>query len=133
MGETEIERLIADLREMLARQGFGWAVDEAEEELYIGVASRTRALALIEAAEGVTVDLADIEVRLINEFVSENIKFNSDQADPETDAGTDQARVRQSLSEKDELQGPTRTTVLLDLASHRETFLSLRRRLDGFD
>ncbi len=134
MDEAEIERLIADLRKMLVLRGFGWAANEAEEALYPGVASRTRALALIAAAEGVTVDLADVEVGLIKGFVSEDIGFKPDDADTKImDDAVDQAGKRQPLSEDNELRGGARTAVLLDLRAHRKTFLELRRRLDGFD
>lgn len=132
MDNEEIEQLIADLRELLFRKGFGWATVEAEDSLNPMVAPRTRALALISAAEVVTVDLAGVELAADGVFGGEGIRFKPD--DTEWVDGED-ALTRTDRKASDvgllPLSGPQRREVLEGLAANRQVFTALRSRLDG--
>ncbi len=132
MDDEEIEQLIADLRELLFRKGFGWAAVEAEESLNPMVAARTRALALITTAEIVTVDLADVELAADDILGGEGIHFRPDD--------TEQADGEEVLTPTDRkaldfgslpLYGPQRRKALKDVAARRHVFTALRTRLDG--
>ena len=136
MNDDEMDELIASLRAMLIRYGFGYVAEEAEEGLYPTAGRRARALALIDAAEGVTVDLADIELRLLDRLEAEEIVF---QRDDEDEAG-DYTRVQDAGGDPeagagggDRLRGPQRYALVAELASRRAVFRQLRRRLDGED
>lgn len=132
MDDDEIEQLIADLRELLFRKGFGWAAVEAEESLNPAVVSRTRALALITAAEIVTVDLADVELAADDYFGGEGIRFKPDDAERADGEETLTSRDRGALDVGSlPLSGPQRREVLADLAARRHVFTALRSRLDG--
>ena len=132
MDDEEIEQLIAKLREMLFRKGFGWAAIEAEDSLNPRVAPRMRALALVTAAEIVTVDLADAELALDKIFGDGSIRFEPDD--------TEWADGEEALSPRDRkdldvgslpLSGRQRREALAELAALRQVFTSLRSRLDG--
>lgn len=132
MSDDEVEQLIAELREMLFRKGFGWAAVEAEDSLSPTVAPRTRALALITAAEVVTVDLADVELAADDIFGGEGISFKPDD--------TERVDGEEALIPTDRkvlgvgslpLSGPQRRVVLANLAANRKVFTALRSRLDG--
>lgn len=132
MDDEEIEQLIADLRELLFRKGFGWAAVDAEDSLNPVVAPRTRALALISAAEVVTVDLADVELAVDDIFGGEGIRFKPD--DTERDDGEEALTPtdRKALDVGSlPLSGPQRRAMLADLAANRKVFTALRSRLDG--
>ncbi len=128
MNDEEIEKLIIELREMLFRRGFGWAAVEAEESLYPTVTPRTRALALISAAEIVTVDLAAVEMATDNILGGEGVRFKPDEVYEDPFEPADRRVVD---FEVDRLFGPQRRSVLADLSSRREVFTVLRRHLDG--
>ena len=132
MNDEEVERLITELREMLFRKGFGWAAVEAEESLYPTVTPRTRALALITAAEIVTVDLAAVEMAADDVLGGEGVRFKPDQAgrDNDEDAFTQRDRGAADF-EAEPLLGPQRRAVLADLSGRRRVFTVLRSRLDG--
>lgn len=132
MDDEEIEQLIVDLRQLLFRKGFAWAAIEAEDSLNSMVAPRTRALALIAAAETVTVDLADAELAANDVFGGGGIRFEPD--DTERPDGEEPL----SLRDREALNvgplppsGSQRREVLVELAAHREAFASLRSHLDG--
>lgn len=132
MDDEEIEQLIVDLRQLLFRKGFAWAAIEAEESLNSMVAPRTRALALIAAAESVTVDLADTELAANDVFASGGIRFEPD--DTERPDGEDPLGPRERealdvgpLTPSD----PQRREALVELAAQREVFAALRSHLDG--
>lgn len=132
MNDEEIEQLIADLREMLFRKGFGWAAVEAEDSLNPMVAPRTRALALITAAEVVTVDLADVELAADDIFGGEGISFKPDDTDRVDGEEAPTQADRKVLGVGSlPLAGPQRRGVLADLAANRKVFTALRSRLDG--
>lgn len=129
MENEEIERLIADLRSMMNGLGFAWAAIEAEETLYPTVAPRTRALALIAAAEGVTVDLAEVELRALDIFGADSIEFEPDDAD-EQEGGAD--RLQPDPREEGEAgRVVQRRSALVELAAQRSAFDALRRRING--
>ncbi len=132
MDDEEIQRLIIDLRGMLFRKGFGWAAVEAEESLYPTVTPRTRALALISAAEIVTVDLAAVEMAADAIFGGEGIRFKPDVAGRDNDEDASALRERRAVDfETEPLLGPERRTVLANLSARRQVFTVLRSRLDG--
>lgn len=133
MSDEEVERLIAELREMLFRKGFGWAAIEAEESLYPTVAPRTRALALIAAAEIVTVDLAAVEMAADDSLGGEGVRFKPDEAgqDNDDDDATGLRDLRGVDFEPEPLLGSQRRAVLSDLSARRQVFTALRSRLDG--
>lgn len=132
MDDEEIEQLIVDLRQLLFRKGFAWAAIETEDSLNSMVAPRTRALALIAAAESVTVDLADTELAVNDVFGSGGIRFEPD--DTERPDGEEPLGLR----EREALDvgplppsGPQRREALVELAAQREVFAALRSHLDG--
>lgn len=132
MDDEDIRQLIAKLRTMLLANGFGWLVDEVEAELYPTVAPRTRALALIDAAEGVTVDLADAELRTLEILEVESIEFKPDEEDqPDRDVPAGQASRGDASADDELLHGAERRAKLERLAEQRFAFRALRRRLDG--
>ena len=134
MDDEEIEQLIADLRELLFRKGFGWAAVEAEDSLNSMVASRARALALITAAEIVTVDLADVELAVDATFRGGEIHFEPDDTDRPDDEEALSLRDRKAFDvESYPPSGPERREVLSELAAHRQVFNLLRSHLDGVD
>lgn len=132
MDDKEIEQLIVDLQQLLFRMGFAWAAIEAEDSLYSIVAPRTRALALIAAAESVTVDLADTELAANVLFGSEEISFEADdteQPDGEESLGL---REREALDVGPlPPSGLQRREMLLELAAHRDVFSVTRSYLNG--
>jgi hypothetical protein len=79
MGNEEIQRLITELRIMLVENGFGWIADEAEADLMPIVALKTRALALIDAVEGATTHLAEVELSALAALDVEDIDFEPDE------------------------------------------------------
>ena len=121
MDEEEIERLIADLRELLEKHGFAWLLDEAlagELEEW----SRHRiAHALIDAAEGVTVDLAEAELAALKALRVEEIDFKPDESELQGAVEGDRYPLR----------GPERRATLERQSTLRKTFAQLRERLDG--
>lgn len=132
MNDEEIERLIIELREMLFRKGFGWAAVEAEESLYPTVTLRTRALALINAAEIVTVDLATVEMAADDTLGGEGVRFKPDEVGRDNDEDAFALRDRGAVDfDAEPLSGPQRRAVLADLSARREVFIVLRTRLDG--
>lgn len=134
MEEEEIERHTAALRELLIRNGFDWAVMEAEDALYPTVAPRTRLLALIDAAEGVTIDLAEIEIRTLDFFEAEDLQFKPDEEDQaDTDIPRKGADAALYSSDADLPRGAQRRALLVELAGRRSAFDMLRRHLDGLD
>lgn len=134
MDDEEIEQLIAHLRELLFRKGFGWAAVEAEDSLNSMVALRTRALALITAAEIVTVDLAGVELAVDNCLGGAEIRFEPDDTDRPDDEVALSPRDRKAFdAESYSPSGPERREMLSELAAHRQIFSLLRRHLDGVD
>ena len=132
MDDGEIERLITALRELLFRKGFGWAVVEAEESLYPIVTPRTRALALISAAEIVTVELAAVEMAADDVLGGEGVRFKLDDAGLDNDEDAFALGDRRAVHfEAEPLLGPQRRAVLSDLSARQQVFTVLRSRLDG--
>lgn len=122
--------MVADLRALLIENGFGWAAEQAEQGLPPEVSMMTVALALIQATESVTVDLAEAEIVALDGLGVEDIDFKPP---PEEAAETDGPRARAIISEAgaDRLRGPFRRKVLEDLANRRAIFDELRESLNG--
>ena len=134
MDDEEIERLIAELRELLFRKGFGWAAVEAEDSLNSTATPRTRALALITAAEIVTVDLAEVELVVDDAFDNGDFRFEPDDTDQSDDEEVPNQRYHKDLEVgSPSAPGPERRELLLKLAAHRQVFTSIRSLLDGVD
>ncbi len=132
MGNEEIQRLITELRIMLVENGFGWIADEAEADLMPIVALKTRALALIDAVEGATTHLAEVELSALAALDVEDIDFEPDE-EVFPDGGELLGDTTESVEffGADRLRGVRRRTQLELLAEKRATFTMLRRRLDG--
>jgi hypothetical protein len=127
MDDREIDALIAELRRMLDEDGFGWAREQAEGALPPATPPRSMALALIAAAESVTVDLARSELAMLDSFGTEEIHFRPDLgADPDGDGPVPPAP-------SDRLRGAERQAALRILAEQGEAFARLRRQVDERD
>lgn len=132
MDDEEIEQLIAELRELLFRKGFGWAAIEAEDSLNPMAAPRTRALALINAAKIVTVDLADVELAVNDTFGGENIHFEPDETERPDDEEALSLRDRKALDVgSPSPSGAERRELLSQLAAYRRAFTLLRIHLES--
>ncbi len=130
MDDEDLERMVADLRAMLVENGFGWAAEQAEQGLPPEASMRSVALALIQATESVTVDLAQAELAALEGLGVEDIDFKPP---PEEATEADAPRARTIIPEAgaDRLRGPSRRKVLEDLANRRAIFDELRENLDG--
>lgn len=133
MDDEDIRRLIVDLRAMMAETGFGWAVDQAEACLPIDTHPYWRARALIDAAEAVTVDLAEAEIRATQSLEVREITFALDVADGDDGDGAGDGagpRLGQRGLTAEQGDGWQRAGVLAELASQRGKFRELRDLLD---
>lgn len=137
MDKDEIERLIADLRAMMIETGFRWALEQAEFSLEPAADLVARAIALIDAAEGVTVDLAEAELRTLDGLRVEDIQLKPDDDDGlEGEFNGDEVAVTQvarraSFADADGPRGLQRRAVLQNLVARRAMFENLRRSLGG--
>jgi hypothetical protein len=78
MDDDELEELIVGLRGHLVEHGFAWAADQAEASLGPEADRRTTALALLGAAESVTIELARVELAIVSKLQVEDIQFYPD-------------------------------------------------------
>jgi hypothetical protein len=79
MDDEETVRFVADLKTLLSDNGFEWAIQEAEA----GVAEqqrgqRSHAVALLNAAESLTIDLAQAEAAIYDTLNVERVVFLQD-------------------------------------------------------
>lgn len=131
MDDEEIEQLIDKLRALLDEHGFGWAREQAEGALDPAWHRRRLARALIDAAEVVTVDLAEAEIAMLDRFGTDDIYFKpDDEAEPDGEVFVDDERTPTSVK-IERLRGPQRRGILKNLASQRHVFQELRGQLDG--
>lgn len=131
MNDDEIDALIANLRVMLNENGFGWAREQAEASIDQTWHPRWLAHALLDAAESVTVDLAEAELVVLNGFGVEDVTFERDgDADPDGDTIVPEGRAEYSEG-IDRLRGFQRREALLGLVGMRETFQTLRVEING--
>lgn len=131
MDSEEIQQLITNLRRMLFENGFGWVADEAEADLTPNVALKMRALALIDAVEGATTHLAEVELSALATLEVEDIDFEPD--DEAFSVGGEllgETIETTKFFYADRLRGAQRRQQLELLAEKRATFAMLRRRLD---
>lgn len=134
MEDDEVERLIAELREMLRKKGFGWAEEQALAALQPASPAHMVAHALIDAAETVTVDLAQAEIASLREIGVEDIVF---EVDPDADGDSDgSGRVLDesktiSVDEGNWLRGQERKAALEVMSGYAHVFAELRVRLNG--
>jgi hypothetical protein len=132
MEDKDIDQLIVEVRGMLIESGFGWAVEQAETGLFPGADGYWTARSLIDAAEAVSIELAETEIWTMDRLGVEDVDFKPDVND--NDFGDVPAGVtgfRESILEQvDRPRGPQRRAVLEDLAGARSVFEDLRRRLD---
>lgn len=134
MEDDEIERLIAELREMLHQAGFGWAEEQAQAALSPASPAHIVAHALIDAAETVTVDLAQAEIASLRELRVEEIVFR---VDPDADGDSyDGERIVDELKAiigdgGSWLRGQERRAALEVMSGYAHVFAELRVRLNG--
>jgi hypothetical protein len=132
MDDEEVEELISQLREMMDAKGFAWARDEAEAVVEPHWQRRWLARALLDAAQSVTVDLAEAELSMFKTFDAE-VEFEPDDgAAPDGDVlVADSEDVRQAVGQPERLRGQQRRHTVEQLAKLRGHFDELRGRLDG--
>ncbi|HUD92204.1 hypothetical protein [Sphingobium sp.] len=131
MDEEEVEGLIAELRAMLRGMGFDWAAEQAEAGIHPATASRAVARALIDAAEAVTVDLAQAELATMQLLKVDEIVF---MPGPDADGDArDLVETKESigLDQNDRVRGQQRRAALDIVSGYAPTFAALRGRLDG--
>ena len=90
MEDEEVQRLVDERRASLRETGFGWAAEQAEALLSADAPSRIVAHALIDAAEAVTVELAQAELATIRRLGVEEIVFKIDPGADSGPEGTDE-------------------------------------------
>ena len=131
MDDEEIEVWIGVLRGMLDENGFSWARQQAEAALHPGWHRRWLARALLDAAENITVDLAQVELAVSSGLGTDDFGFKPDDgADPDGDAFVPEQRSE--FTERiDMLRGPERRETLHRLAGMRDEFEMLRALLNG--
>lgn len=131
MDDEEIEGLIAALRGMLDENGFSWARQQAEAALDPGWHRRWLARALLDAAENVTVDLAQVELAVLSGLGTDDVGLKPDDgADPDGD--TFVPEERSEFTERIDIRrGPERRETLHRLAGMRDEFEMLRAQLNG--
>lgn len=131
MNEGEIERLIAELRAMLRETGFGWAAEQSEAAMWPATSNRAVAHALIDAAEAVTVDLAQAELAAIRLLKVDEIVFK-----PDPDSDGDGRSLKDDTAsigrdDSDRLSGEHRRATLDAMPEYAPMFAELRKHLDG--
>lgn len=130
MDSEDIQQLITELRRILVEYGFNWVLDEAEADLLPNAPLRTRALALIDAAEGVTTHLAEVELSTLATLEVEEIHFEPDEeAFVEGDLPTRDSMESPDFHSADYLSSMQRREQLESLAGKRSTFIKLKRML----
>jgi hypothetical protein len=132
--DDEVERLIAELREMLRKTGFGWAEEQAQAALPPASPAHIVAQALIDAAETVTVDLAQAEIASLLELEVDEIVFKVDlDADGDSDGSgrvLDESKAM-SVDEGNWLRGQERKAALGVMSRYADVFAQLRVWLNG--
>lgn len=132
MEEEEVEELISQLREMMDANGFAWAREEAEVAVEPHWQRRWLARALLDAAQSMTVDLADAERSMIQALDAE-VEFEPDDgAAPDGEVvAADLEDVSRTTDRPERLRGQQRRQTIESLAGLRGYFDELRGRLDG--
>lgn len=129
MSDEEIDELIGTLRAMLVGAGFGWVVEQAQAGLLPGAERIHVARSLIDAAEAVTVELADAEIRTLEVLDVGSVDFQPDvEGDGAIEAGRDGP---DGYDPADHVSGDRRRGVLREVVNQRSAFAELRRGLDG--
>lgn len=139
MEDEEVERLIAELREALRQTGFGWAAEQAEAALPADAPARIVAHALVNAAETVTVDLAQAEIASVRQLGVEEIVFKVDpgadgggfDADGDIDGRALDGSRATAADEGIGLRGQQRRAALEVMPDYARDFAILRERLNG--
>lgn len=132
MEEGEVEELISQLREMMDANGFAWAREEAEAAVEPHWQRRWLARALLDAAQSVTVDLAEVELSMFDTFDAEVEFERDDGAAPDGEVvAADLEDARQATDQPERLRGQRRRETVETLAGLRRYFDELRGRLDG--
>lgn len=132
MEEGEVEELISQLREMMDANGFAWAREEAEVAVEPHWQRRWLARALLDAAQSVTVDLAEAELSMFKTFDAEVQFERDDGAVPDGEiVAADLEDARQATDQLERLSGQQRRQTVEKLADLRGYFDELRERLDG--
>lgn len=143
MEDEEVQRLVYELRASLRETGFGWAVEQAEASLSADAPSRIVAHVLIDAAEAVTVELAQAELATIKRLGVEEIVFMTDPGADSGPEGADEGNggdygrpiymveTGVPAADGDRLRGQQRRAALDSMPTYSATFAELRERLRG--
>lgn len=129
MDEEEIEILIDKFRNLLNSHGFGWACEQAEAAHRPLQDRRALALSLLNAAETVTVHLAEMEISMLDTFGGE-VNFEADDKgypDPEEIKAPESSDQRRTF---DRMPSIRRREFLNELVRKRATFQKLRNLID---
>jgi len=119
MEEDEIDALIADLSSQLIEYGFAWALEEVEAGLSLEADQRRVAIALVEAVESVTSDLARMELAIPEALKVKEVEFV---APPE---------ARFPPRQPNEAFGVHRREMALKLAGLAAEYAELKERIRG--
>lgn len=128
MNEAEIEVLIYDLQRVLSQSEFSWAAEAAVQNRSPTDSRASVALALLQAIESVTVDLADVEAAMLERLDVESVDFQPSYEDA-ADVGTEGRSGEAFVEETSRMRGPLRSATIRELASLRSVFTEFRGRL----
>ncbi|HHV67769.1 hypothetical protein [Brucella intermedia] len=128
MNEAEIEALISDLQRVLSQSEFSWVADAALQNRSPTDSRALVALALLQAIESVTVDLAEVEAAVLERLDVEGVDFQPSYEDA-ADVGTDGRTGEAFVEETSRMRGPLRSATIRELASLRSVFTEFRGHL----
>ncbi|MBX9717574.1 MAG: hypothetical protein K2X36_01870 [Microbacteriaceae bacterium] len=132
MEDGEVEELISQLREMMNAHGFAWARGEAEAAVEPHWQRIWLARALLDAAQSVTVDLAQAELSMLETFDAEvEFELDDNSALDGDVLAADVVGAQQATDQPERLGGPQRRRTIEELARLHGYFDELRGRLDG--
>jgi hypothetical protein len=129
MDDEEIEQIIAKFRNLLNSHGFGWAREQAEATHDTTRDRCELAHSLLNAAETVTVHLAEMELSMLGAFRGE-VDF---EADGKGYLDADEIEAPESSEERrkfDRVRGSQRRELLNELSEKRAAFQKLRDLID---
>lgn len=134
MDEEEVALLIVELREVLEERGFEWLVDQVISSLPSSDSDTHLAIALVDAVEAVTVDLAKAELFAMRTLKVDEILFKPG-PNAQSEEGDDQTLVEIATSratfDYERLRGEERNAVLRNITEAAKTFRDLKERLNG--
>ncbi|WP_313230868.1 hypothetical protein [Sphingobium yanoikuyae] len=131
MDEEDILRLIAELRTQLLKNGFEWALEQAEVSVPPEASPVRLAYALVTAAEAATVGLADVEGAALAGLNVEDLQFKLDEGSVHDGEETFTRVADGSDQRLMELRGPQRRAVIAELQTLSPVFRQLKEELNG--